>query len=87
VVIPGIEFEGALVIEGIEILKVREFRRNGNLPFLICLTIQYLNLMTGRLKRGSKISQSDRLGADGRAIKITDGGLDEQDLHNGLFIT
>jgi hypothetical protein len=44
--IPRIEFKGALVIEGIEILKIREFRRNRNRSLLFCLAIQYLNLVT-----------------------------------------
>jgi hypothetical protein len=41
-----IEFERALIIKRIEIPEIRKFRRDGYGFFLLCLTIEDLNLMT-----------------------------------------
>jgi hypothetical protein len=54
-VITGIELERAPIIEGIEIFKIRKFRRNGNRPPLSCQTVKNLNFVAMFLKGGREI--------------------------------
>jgi hypothetical protein len=80
-VIACVKLEGAPVIEGIKILKVRKLRRDGDRPFLARLAIENSDLVAMRFQRSSQIGQTDRLRPYRCLVEISDGRLNEEDLH------
>jgi hypothetical protein len=76
-VITCIELERTSIIKGIEIFKMGKFRRDGDGSFLFYLAIDEFHVVTILLKRGSKISETDRLCPDGGLIEILNGRLNE----------
>jgi hypothetical protein len=44
-IITAIKLERTSIIKGIEVFKVRQHRRNGNRPPLLCLAVENLNFM------------------------------------------
>src|SRR4030042_2472976 len=80
-VVAQVEFEGAPVNEWIKILKVGKLRRDGDRPFLARLAIENSNLVAMRFQRSGEIGQTYRLRPYRCLVEISDGRLDEEDLH------
>jgi hypothetical protein len=76
-----VEFERTLIIEWVEIFKVRKLGRDRYGFFLFGLAIENLDLMATGLEGRSKISQPNRLRPNGRLVKILYWRLNEQGPH------
>jgi len=81
VIIAAIEFEGASIGKGVELMKIRKFIWDRDGSAFSGLAVQDLHLVPLRSEGGCKIGQTDRLGPNGGLIEILDRGLDEEDLH------
>jgi len=81
VIIAAVEFEGASVVKGVELMKVGKFIGDRDGTAFPGLAVQDLYLVPLRLERGRKIGQADRLGPNGGLIKILDGWLYKEDFH------
>jgi len=75
------EFEGASIVERIEVSEVGKLRWNWNGLSRFCPAIEQLHFVTTGPEGRSKVSQPDRLCPDGGLIEIPNGGLDEKGLH------
>jgi hypothetical protein len=82
VIIAAIEFEGASVVKGVELIKVRKFIWDRDGSAFPGLAVENLYLVSPRLERGRKIGQTDRLGSDRGLIEILNRWLDEENLHS-----
>jgi hypothetical protein len=76
------KLERTLIMERIEISKVRKLRGDENRLLLICLAIKDFYLMAIHLEGGSKVGQPDRLSPPRGLIEIPNRRLNEKDLHD-----
>jgi len=76
-VITGIQFKRALIIEGVEVLKVRKLRGNRDGSPLLGLTVEDFNLNPLRSEGRGQIGQPDGLSPNRGLIEIPDGRLNE----------
>jgi hypothetical protein len=81
-VVTGIEFERALIIEGIEVPQIGKSGRDGNGLFPSCLAIEDFHFIPVGFQGSSQIGEANRLRPEGCLIEIMNGWLNQENLHS-----
>jgi hypothetical protein len=81
-IITGVEFKRALIIEGIEVPQIGKSGWDGNGLFLSCLAIEDFHFIPVGFQGSSEIGEANRLRPNGCLIEILNGWLNQEDLHS-----